>query len=490
MVTSDDLSLLTRSLESIERVTSGSGLHLYASVADPSEEILSLLESHSFNIHSFGAAKTKPMSWLGRILPDLSIAEDIREMARKLFHGGVCQQDPLSPEIKILHTGDNTTKISTFRPTLANLTQQEREATYINHPYNPMFRRAVMNSKGSEGGEGGEACKEAEQLKAALKHILSALPDLKYLLMVESGLYLHPDFVSFFAQTLPAMQQDPSLYCISASNPLALPAHPGDLARLHRLDHFTGGASMVPRSLVEEVAGEFVVYEQMMEDADGWGVGGRSGRTGMEWLTEWLSWWGRRYRRGCVVPDVPRVCPLLPPSDPAPALPETCARLREESEQSPPRNAPPFDISKLVHYKYSQELFSDIESAQSLGTKVLNCTDPDFFPQPMNHSSYVIFIKMENYDDDFTFHHVMECFGLDLPGAVGYFEGVFQVTFRGKRVFILGAPYSRFSPGMKESDNLIIADIKSLFVRGQTNYMRHRRDKFIFNTVLVLHSMP
>lgn len=145
----ENMDLTFRSLENIERVISGSGLHLYASVADPSKEMLNLLESHSFNIHSFGAAKTKPMSWLGRILPDLSIAEDIREMARKFFHGGVCQQDPLSPEIKLLHTGDNMTKISTFRPTLANLTQQERDATYINHPYNPMFRRAVMNSKGA-----------------------------------------------------------------------------------------------------------------------------------------------------------------------------------------------------------------------------------------------------------------------------------------------------------------------------------------------------
>lgn len=29
-----------------------------------------------------------------------------------------------------------------------------------------------------------------------------------------------------------------------------------------------------------------------------------------ESLEAWLSWWSRRRRRGCVVPDVPRICPL------------------------------------------------------------------------------------------------------------------------------------------------------------------------------------
>lgn len=145
----ENVDLPFRSLESIERTTSGSGLHLYASVADPSEEILNLLESHSFKIHSFGTAKIKPISWLDRILPEFSIAKDIRKMAHKLFDRGACRQDPLSPEIKLLHTGYNTTNVSTFRPTLANVTQEERDATYINHPYNPMFRRAVMNSRGA-----------------------------------------------------------------------------------------------------------------------------------------------------------------------------------------------------------------------------------------------------------------------------------------------------------------------------------------------------
>lgn len=129
------------------KVTVGSGLHLIASVSSPSEEVLNLLEWHSFNIHSFGAVK-RQKSWLGQMLPDLSIAEEFREMTRKLFQGGVCQKDDLSPEIKLLHTDANGTRVSTFRPTLANLTQKERDATYISNPYNPMFRRAVMNSKG------------------------------------------------------------------------------------------------------------------------------------------------------------------------------------------------------------------------------------------------------------------------------------------------------------------------------------------------------
>ncbi|XP_063851481.1 protein O-linked-mannose beta-1,2-N-acetylglucosaminyltransferase 1-like [Scylla paramamosain] len=335
----------------------------------------------------------------------------------------------------------------------------------------PMHRRAVLNGGGGGGGE----CDEVEQLKEAMEYVMQIYPGLKYLLLLETGLSLSPDFVSFFTQALPALQTDPSLYCLSAASPLSLPLHPGNASRLHRVDHFVGGATLLPRRLLEEIVQEFVVYEDGMRG--GGGGGEETRRTSMEWLTEWLSWWGRRYRRGCAVPDEPRVCSLH--HTPAPNTHPCSARPTHAL-------AATVDISRLLHYKYSQDVYWDISAAVPLGGSEINCTKPDFFPRVMNESIYIIYFKMENYDDDFTFHHIMKCFGVDLPRAVGYFEGVFQFMFRGKRMLLLGIPYSRFSPSIKNHNALIVADIPKRFVHGQTNYLRNRHVAFSFNTVLVM----
>lgn len=57
---------------------------------------------------------------------------------------------------------------------------------------------------------------------------------------------------------------------------------------------------------------------------------------------------------------------------------------------------------------------------------------------------YCTVISMNsNPIDDVVFP--LQCFGLDLAAAVGYFEGVFQVTYRSTRILLMGIPYSLFS---------------------------------------------
>ena len=185
--------LTNRSVESLVTVTSGSGLDFIASVADPSEDILRLLHQHSFEIHT--TTPTKPNLWLDRILPKFPLARNIREMAQKFFSRAVCSKDNISPEIKLLNTQANGSRIITVRPTLDDMAKYERKTTYIDNPYNPMFRRAAVNSGGGDGG--GEECQEVEQLKEALKYVVESFPHLKYLLIVENGLSLSPDFVRY-----------------------------------------------------------------------------------------------------------------------------------------------------------------------------------------------------------------------------------------------------------------------------------------------------
>ncbi|MPC07633.1 hypothetical protein E2C01_000197 [Portunus trituberculatus] len=191
VVTSHDLSLLRRSLESIKATTLNSGLHLIATVADPTQPILDLLHQHSFTVHSYS---TGPKSWLGRMLPELHLAENLQQVARKFkikIPENVCRKDTISGEVKLLQTHANGSNIIISRPTLDDMAKNERKIMYIDNPYNPMHRRAVLNGGGGGGGE----CKEVEQLKEAMDYVMQTYPELKYLLLLETGLSLSPDFV-------------------------------------------------------------------------------------------------------------------------------------------------------------------------------------------------------------------------------------------------------------------------------------------------------
>lgn len=58
------------------------------------------------------------------------------------------------------------------------------------------------------------------------------------------------------------MKIDPSIYCISAHNPLASVLTSGDVTRTYRCDHFISKGTLIPVKLVDEIIKDFVIYEE------------------------------------------------------------------------------------------------------------------------------------------------------------------------------------------------------------------------------------
>ncbi|KAK4313557.1 hypothetical protein Pmani_015105 [Petrolisthes manimaculis] len=511
LVTTDDLSLISRSIESVLKETGGSGFHLVVSVSSPSSAMLSMLQEYPIKVHRPTTSHTTTphykkryghfQSFLNRMVPAVS---SFTNFFTAFSSEGVCVQDELNPEIGILSTGANFSRTSTYRLSITELQKLERGSPYMNHPYNPVLRRAILNSRQKkekekgiidekQGGESEEKedvsrmCIKCLELREALKFVQELYPNLQYLILMETGYAPSPDYVSYLNQTLSVMQTDPSIYCISAYNPLILPQQPAphnlDLSRLYRYDHFVATASLIPAKVVNEVVREFVVYQETATLYPR--------KTALSWLETWMSWCSRRRRRGCLVPAISRVCPLTHTNT---GLDQRRGQQEEEVELNIFTNTPPacshntytyFNTSRLINYQYSQDMFKAIESAEPLGTEVIDCTKPGFFPENMNASLYIIYLKMENYDDDFTFHHIMKCFGLDLVEPVGYFEGTFQFTYRSTHIILMGIPFSPYSPSIKNTEALLVADIPEISVKGQTNYRKFKDTPFNFNTVLV-----
>nr|XP_045598389.1 uncharacterized protein LOC123758263 [Procambarus clarkii] len=500
LVTTRDISIISRSIESVLQETAGSGIHLVVSVPNPSQEVLDLLQGYPLKIHI--ANNPQKLSdrnggdhFWSKLIPSFSAVNNFKNIIEAFSGTNVCMRDILNPLINILSTGENITETSTYALTLEEL--RGKGVPYEQHPYNPLYRKAVINSRDEIWkdtlGEGvskdrllqagkrmhreSSQCQHSKNFKEALQFVKTAFTKFEYLMLLETGYALSPNFVSYFSQTLAAMKEDPSIYCISAHNPLASPLTSGNITSVYRFDHFVAKATLIPSKLVTEILEDFVIYEETKSLED---------KSALESLEIWLSWWSRRRRRGCVVPDVPRICRLQEPGV-TDKFEEIKATYKDNHNLKCLQEAQVIltNTSRLLHYQYSQDLYESITAAEPLGGSVVNCNDAQFFPHIMNASAYIIYMKMENYDDDFTFHHVMKCFGLDLPLAVGYFEGIFQFTFRHSRLLLMGIPYSRFSPSIKNADALIVADIPQLFVKGIKNYLVYKNHNFTFNTVLV-----
>ncbi|OTF75803.1 hypothetical protein BLA29_005925, partial [Euroglyphus maynei] len=128
-----------------------------------------------------------------------------------------------------------------------------------------------------------------QHYKASLTATFNLYPDAQYAIILEEDLDVSPDFFEYFAQTMHLLDQDETLFCISAWNDQAYEHTSSDTSLLYRVETMPGLGWMLTRKL----------YKNELE---------------AKWPTPDKSWdwdmWMRlsdvRRGRECIVPDVSR----------------------------------------------------------------------------------------------------------------------------------------------------------------------------------------
>lgn len=204
-----------RSIESVLDVTSGSRMHLIVSMRDPSAEILSLLREYPVTLHT-----TRSSS--GPFHPNISrssILQSVKYIFGIHYANYMCVRDTISPEYKFLHTTGNITETTTNRLDLQDM-YKYREVPFMENPYSPTFRKAVLNDQrehhqtsgiynfrkkvenvGDEFWVAGKrdkdtaTCNKCNELKEALAYVLDSFPSAQHMLLLAAGYTLSPDFI-------------------------------------------------------------------------------------------------------------------------------------------------------------------------------------------------------------------------------------------------------------------------------------------------------
>lgn len=129
----------------------------------------------------------------------------------------------------------------------------------------------------------------SQHYKASLTATFNLFPDAQYAIILEEDLDVSPDFFSFFSQTLPALEADETLYCISAWNDQGYEHTARDPSLLYRVETMPGLGWILSRRLYkEELETRWPTPEKLWD----WDM--------------WMRLPDIRRGRECLVPDVSR----------------------------------------------------------------------------------------------------------------------------------------------------------------------------------------
>ena len=129
----------------------------------------------------------------------------------------------------------------------------------------------------------------SQHYKASLTATFNLFPDAEYAIILEEDLDVSSDFFSYFGQTMHLLDEDPTLYCVSAWNDQGYEHTSRDPSLLYRVETMPGLGWILNRKLYkEELETRWPTPEKLWD----WDM--------------WMRLPDIRHGRECVVPDVSR----------------------------------------------------------------------------------------------------------------------------------------------------------------------------------------
>lgn len=264
----------------------------------------------------------------------------------------------------------------------------------------------------------------SQHYKASLTATFNLYPNAQYAIIIEEDLDVSPDFFSYFSQTVSLLEEDESLFCISAWNDQGYDHSAKDPTQLYRVETMPGLGWLLRRS----------IYKDELE---------------LQWPTPEKLWdWDMWLRlptvmktRECVIPDISRTYHFGSKGLNMNSL------FQEIYFQKHAFNTLPHvklkDVNSLKKAEYEALLENLLKRATVLDHTLSPC-DEQFVPDSQE-TTYVMFIKMEESKDLTTWKQVAKCFRIwDLDGR-GSHKGLWRFYLKGNPILVVGVPVSPYS---------------------------------------------
>lgn len=257
--------------------------------------------------------------------------------------------------------------------------------------------------------------------------VAQRFPDAPYVIILDEDVEVSPDFFSFMSQTLPLLQIDPSLSCVTG----------------HAAEGFLGLAhdnTRVFRGSVQVEWGYGVTLDFIMKALSLWKTTNQNTLLYDFWL-----YVNVQKDRECIFPEVSRTRHFGMGVN-------TDSYLKEKGPVLMPlvRQAPVTlqNLHRVRLDMWQEDLIRNISSATSLNGNP--CLD-SFLPSPPSSPLYVFYYKLEKAEccdmpEPYQYSNAVRCLGLWWLSEQGHHRGVTIARFaRNATLFLVGCPYSPYS---------------------------------------------
>jgi len=199
----------------------------------------------------------------------------------------------------------------------------------------------------------------------------------EFAIFLENDLVAAPDFLWYFRVTAPLLEQDPSLFCVSAWNDNGFPGLVSNERRLFRTDYFPGLGWLIRNETWAKLRHKWPRFP-----STGW--------------DHWLRHGSGLRPRECIVPEVPRTHHFDTRGTNVKKGSALEKMLSTMVESKLPAGALGGDLSYLLKERYEQELLQLLR-----GAKVLRPQQIDMLPPGPKASSrvFVVPYAREEYKD-------------------------------------------------------------------------------------------
>ncbi|XP_078317991.1 protein O-linked-mannose beta-1,2-N-acetylglucosaminyltransferase 1-like [Crassostrea virginica] len=270
---------------------------------------------------------------------------------------------------------------------------------------------------------GKKNARVSQHYKASLTATFDLHPEAQYTIVIEEDLDVSPDFFNYFSQTLHLMEQDESLYCISAWNDQGYSHSCQDPKLLYRVETMPGLGWLLKRKLFKEE------LEKQWPSPD------------KQW--DWDMWMRlptMRKKRECVIPDISRTYHFGSKGlNMNPYFQELYFKKHSIVNES---NVVLKDLDRMVTDKY-EVMINDILKSAEVVDHSKNPCNGTLIPKNKD-KTYVLFIQMQNPTDFTTWKQLAKCYHLWDLDVRGFHKSMWRLFLNGTPVMLVGVPASPY----------------------------------------------
>ncbi|XP_034003097.1 protein O-linked-mannose beta-1,2-N-acetylglucosaminyltransferase 1 [Trematomus bernacchii] len=264
----------------------------------------------------------------------------------------------------------------------------------------------------------------SQHYKASLTATFNLHPEANYAIVIEEDLDLSIDFFSFLSQTVHLLDEDDSLYCISAWNDQGYEHTAEDPALLYRVESMPGLGWVLKKSLYkDELEPKWPTPEKLWD----WDM--------------WMRMPEQRKGRECVIPDVSRSYHFGIIGLNMNGYFHEVYFKKHKFNTVP--NVQLKNVYSLKKDAYEVEILNLLKEAEVLDHSKNPCED-SFLPDTEG-KTYVMFIKMETETDTSTWTELAKCLHVWDLDVRGYHSGLWRLFRKRNHVLVVAVPISPYS---------------------------------------------